>query len=114
MPRASCDPPCQLSPRIRAFVNFLAEHLTFDRPQLRNFYDAAVSDHQPLGELISRHLVRSSGQLFSWRHYAVDTNDSEVMKVTAHHSCSLMDENFNLIDYGTRETSTVDCSLTEW
>lgn len=57
--------------------------------------------------------VGSHGQLFSWRHYAVDTNDSEVMKVTGHHSWSLLDENVNLIAYGTRETSTVDCSLTE-
>ncbi|MEN5040417.1 hypothetical protein ABE424_09530 [Stenotrophomonas sp. TWI1149] len=95
-------------------LGFINESVTYDRPQLRNFYGAAVSDHQPLGELISRHMVRSPGQLFSWRHYAGDTNDSEVMKVTGHHSWSLMDENFNLIDYGTRETSTVDCSLTEW
>lgn len=57
--------------------------------------------------------ARIPGQLFLWRHHAVHTNDSEVMKVTGHHSCSLLDENVNLIAYGTRKTPTVDCSLTE-
>ncbi|MCC7633069.1 hypothetical protein [Stenotrophomonas rhizophila] len=95
-------------------LGFVNESVTYDRPQLRNFYGTALSDHLPLGDLISAHMLSSPDQLLSWRHYAGDTNDSEVMKVNGYHSWMLMDENFNLIEHGTRETSTVDCSVTEW
>lgn len=90
------------------------ESITYDRPLLRNFYGTAISEHLPQGNTIPSHILFSPNQLYYWRHYAGDFGDGEVMKVTGSHSWTLYDENFNLIDYGSRQTSTIDCSLEEW
>jgi len=100
--------------RANCILDILNESITYDRPQFRPFFGTAVSEHLPQGNLNPSHILFSPSQLHHWRHYAGDAGDPEVMKVTGSHSWTLYDENYNLLEYGSRQTSTIDCSAEEW